>query len=355
MDHRPGAAGIPRGVRRVRSDDTDTHVHVHAFDTRNPLAERRTRQVMWLTAAMMVVEIVAGTLLGSMALLADGWHMSSHALALGVSAGAYYLARRHSDDPRFAFGTWKIEVLGGYTSAVFLLGVAGYMGIESLSRLLQPTAIRYDEAIFVAVLGLAVNIASAWLLASGRGGHEHVHTTGHEHGHTHGHAHGHDHAHAVQQQDERTVDPGGQSQHHHDLNLRSAYLHVVADAATSVFAIIALAGGKYFGVRWLDPVMGLAGTVLVGRWALGLLRDTGRVLLDAEMDAPVVAEAREVIAALPGSPRLHDLHVWRVGKGKYACIVSLGADAELRAEEVRAALSVHEELVHVTVEIERAR
>jgi len=305
-----------------------TPVHVHIFDTHNPLAERRTRQVMWLTAAMMVLEIVAGTLLGSMALLADGWHMSSHALALGVSAGAYWLARRHAGDPRFAFGTWKIEVLGGYTSAVFLLGVAAYMGIESVTRLLQPTEIHFDEAIPVAILGLAVNIVSAWLLSTG---------------HAHKHEHGHDHAH------------GADHHHHHDLNLRSAYLHVVADAATSVLAIIALAGGKYFGATWLDPVMGIVGTVLVGRWALGLLRDTGRVLLDAEMDAPVVAEVREVVAALPGAPRLHDLHVWRVGKGKYACIVSLGVDDELRAGEVREALAVHEELVHVTVEIEQPR
>lgn len=306
-----------------------TSVHVHIFDTHNPLAERRTRQVMWLTAAMMVLEIVAGTLLGSMALLADGWHMSSHALALGVSAGAYWLARRHAGDPRFAFGTWKIEVLGGYTSAVFLVGVAAYMGVESVTRLLQPTTIRFDEAIPVAILGLAVNVVSAWLLSTG-GSHSHSHS--HE---PHGHGHDHD--------------------HHHDLNLRSAYLHVVADAATSVLAIVALAGGKYFGATWLDPVMGIVGTVLVGRWAIGLLRDTGRVLLDAEMDAPVVAEVREVVAALPGAPRLHDLHVWRVGKGKYACIVSLGVDDELRAGEVREALSVHEELVHVTVEIEPPR
>jgi cation diffusion facilitator family transporter len=313
----------------------DTHVHVHVFDTADPLAERRTRQVMWLTAVMMVVEILAGTLLGSMALLADGWHMSSHALALGVSAGAYWLARRHAGDPRFAFGTWKIEVLGGYTSAVFLLGVAAYMGIESVARLLEPQPIHFNEAIAVATLGLGVNVLSAWLLSMGHGhqGHDH-----HHHGHAHGHADdGHQHHH-----------------HHHDLNLRSAYLHVVADAATSVLAILALVGGKYFGAAWLDPVMGLAGTVLVGRWALGLLRDTGRVLLDAEMDAPVVAEVREVVAALPGPPRLQDLHVWRVGKGKYACIVSLATDDDIQAEAVREALRVHEELVHVTVEIERA-
>jgi cation diffusion facilitator family transporter len=303
-------------------------MHSHIFDIRNPLAERRTRQVMWLTAVMMVVEIVAGTLLGSMALLADGWHMSSHALALGVSAGAYALARRHAHDPRFAFGTWKIEVLGGYTSAVFLLGVAAYMGIESVSRLLQPAPIRFDEAIPIAVLGLAVNVLSAWLLSTGAAGH----AQGHEH--ASGAAHRpHDH-------------------HHHDLNLRSAYLHVVADAVTSVLAIVALVGGKYFGASWLDPVMGIVGTILVGRWALGLLRDTGRVLLDAEMDAPVVAEVREVVASLAGAPELRDLHVWRVGKGKYACIVSLAASGQLHAADVRRALGVHDELVHVTVEIE---
>jgi cation diffusion facilitator family transporter len=317
------------------------HAHVHVFDTSNPMAERRTRQVMWLTLAMMFVEIAAGTVLGSMALLADGWHMSSHALALGVSAFAYSLARRHAHDPRFAFGTWKIEVLGGYTSAVFLLGVAAYMGIESVTRLLHPAPIRFDEAIPVAVLGLGVNVLSAWLLA---GGHDH----GHNHGH--GHAHG-EHDHVAESQATPAHAHGGHA--HHDLNLRSAYLHVVADAATSVLAIIALVGGKYLGAYWLDPVMGIVGTVLVGRWAIGLLRDTGRVLLDAEMDAPVVQEVRDVIAALPGTPQLRDLHVWRVGRGKYACIVHLGGGQEMHAAEVRDALAIHDELVHVTVEFER--
>ena len=303
---------------QMRDDDT----HSHVFDFSNPVAERRTRQVMWLTAVMMIVEIAAGTIFGSMALLADGWHMSSHALALGVSAVAYALARRMADDPRFAFGTWKIEVLGGYTSAVFLLGVATYMGIESIARLVRPTDIQFDEAIPVAILGLAVNVVSAWLLSTGEAAHGHDHA-GHEHGH----------------------------HHHHDLNLRSAYLHVVADAVTSILAIAALIGGKYLGATWLDPVMGLVGTVLVGRWALGLLRDTGRVLLDAEMDAPVVQEVREVVLGLPQPTTVRDLHVWRVGKGKYACILSLSTAAALDARAVRSALSVHEELVHVTVEL----
>lgn len=300
-------------------------LHDHVFDTRNPLAERRTRQVMWLTAVMMVVEIVAGTVLNSMALLADGWHMSSHALALGVSAGAYALSRRLAADRRFAFGTWKVEVLGGYTSAVFLMGVAGYMGVESITRLIHPSPIHFSEAIPIAAVGLLVNIVSAWLLSVG----------GHDHGHEH-----HDHATASAQD------------HHHDLNLRSAYVHVVADAATSVLAIVALTSGKCFGILWLDPVMGLAGTALVGSWAWSLLRDSGRVLLDAEMDAPVVEEVREVVAALSGDVVLRDLHVWRVGKGKYACIVSLTA-VDITPSHVREKLSVHEELVHVTVEVER--
>jgi cation diffusion facilitator family transporter len=302
-------------------------LHDHIFDTRNPLAERRTRQVMWLTAVMMVVEIVAGTVLNSMALLADGWHMSSHALALGVSAGAYALSRRLAADPRFAFGTWKIEVLGGYTSAVFLMGVAGYMGVESIARLIHPSPIEFNEAIPIAAVGLLVNIVSAWLLSVG----------GHDHEHEHDHRH---HA---------TASPQG---HHHDLNLRSAYVHVVADAATSVLAIVALTSGKYLGILWLDPVMGLAGTALVGSWAWSLLRASGRVLLDAEMDAPVVAEIRALVDALGEDVVLRDIHVWRVGKGKYACIVSLHAE-DLTASHVRARLSVHEELVHVTVEVDR--
>jgi cation diffusion facilitator family transporter len=226
-----------------------------------------------------------------------------------------------ANDPRFTFGTWKIEVLGGYTSAVFLMGVAAYMGVESINRLVTPTTIRFDEAIPVAVVGLVVNAVSAWLLSSGDSSHGHGHA-GHDHGH-----------------------------HHHDLNLRSAYLHVLADAVTSVLAIAALIGGKYFGASWLDPAMGLVGTFLVGRWAWGLLRDTGRVLLDAEMDAPIVEEVREVVLGLPQPTTVQDLHVWRVGRGRYACILSLATGAALDARAVRQALSVHVELTHITVEL----
>lgn len=295
--------------------------HSHVFDEGNPLAERYTRWAVVLTACMMVVEIAGGWFYNSMALLADGWHMSSHTLALGLSTLAYGAARRFANDHRFAFGTWKIEVLGGYTSATFLVGIAVLMLFQSVERLISPTPIHYDQAIAIAVVGLMVNLACAWLLKD-------------KHDHDHGHGHDHPHGH-----------------HHEDLNLRSAYLHVVADAATSVLAILALIGGKLWGADWLDPMMGIAGAALVGVWAYGLLRDSGRVLLDAEMDAPVTDEIREVIAASPIPAEITDLHVWRVGKGKYACILSLATSASATPEDFKRQLRIHEELVHVTVEI----
>lgn len=306
--------------------------HSHVFDEGNPLAERNTRWAVGLTAFMMVAEIAGGWIYNSMALLADGWHMSSHALALGLSVLAYGTARRLARDSRFTFGTWKIEVLGSYTSALFLVLVAGLMAYQSVERLLAPTAIHYDQAIAIAVVGLLVNLVCAWLL---RGGHDHDH---HHDAHEHAH-HGHEHP-----------APGG---HHHDLNLRAAYLHVVADAATSVLAILALFGGRLWGAAWLDPVMGLVGAVLVGTWAYGLLRDSSRVLLDAEMNAPVVAEIREAIAQGPVAAEISDLHVWRVGKGKYACILALETSEDAGPDSFKRDLSVHEELVHISVEVNR--
>jgi len=293
--------------------------HSHKFDEGNPLAEKNTLRVALLTAVMMVLEIGGGWYYNSMALLADGWHMSSHTVALGLSVLAYVCARKYAHDPRFSFGTWKIEVLGGYTSAIFLVMVAGLMVFQSIDRLISPTAIHYNQAISIAIIGLLVNIASAWLLKDG-----------HHHGHGHHHDHGHD---------------------HHDLNLRSAYIHVLTDAATSVLAIIALFGGKFWGASWLDPVMGLVGAVLVSIWAYSLLRDTGRVLLDAEMTAPVVEEIREVISESPIKAQISDLHVWRVGKGKYACILSLVTDAGMSPEYFKNQLRIHKELVHISIEI----
>ena len=296
----------------------------HDFGTGNTRAEKGTRIVLWITLVTMVVEITAGWWFNSMAVLADGWHMSSHALAIGLSVFAYAAARKYANDPRFAFGTWKIEVLGGYTSALFLIAVAALMVLGAVDRLLEPQPIRYAEALVVAVLGLAVNLGCAAILHRAGG-------DDHHHGHDHGHGHQHD-----------------------DLNLKAAYIHVITDALTSVLAIGALIGGWFYGWDWLDPACALVGAVLVALWAKNLLRDTGRVLLDREMDHPVVEEIREVIGELPPGTQITDLHVWRVGNGAYACAVSLLThDPALTPLAVRQALAIHEEIVHVTVEIHR--
>ena len=310
----------------MHTDKLSDWSHDHVFDAGSRAAERGTRLVMWITAAMMVVEIVAGWWFNSMALLADGWHMSSHAVAIGLSAFAYAAARRYARDPRFAFGTWKIEVLGGFASAIFLMGVAVLMVVGSVERILAPQPIHYQEAIVVAVLGLVVNVVCALIL--GRA-HDHHHHHDHEHGH--GHEHG------------------------HDLNLRSAYLHVLADAATSVLAIVALAGGWLYGWSWLDPVMGIVGATLVAVWAKGLIVATGKVLLDREMDDPVVAEIRAVVETGPdnGGTLITDLHVWRVGKAAYSCAISVVThDPALTPAQLRQRLAIHEEIVHSTIEIQ---
>lgn len=323
-----------RRMPAMHSHDLSEWRHEHVFDSGNAAAERGTRWVMWITLAMMAVEIAASWFYNSMALLADGFHMSSHAVAIGLSAYAYAAARRHANDPRYAFGTWKIEVLGGFASAVFLLVVVALMAWGSIERLIKPEPIHYPEAMAIAVLGLVVNLICAGILGQ-------AHDHGHHHGHHHGHGHDHDHH---------------QGHHHHDLNLKSAYLHVIADAATSVAAIAALAGGWWLGWAWLDPVMGLIGAVLVAVWARGLIAETSRVLLDREMDHPVVDEIREVIAERGAATHtlIADLHVWRVGRATYACAMSVVThDPALTPREVRDWLSVHEEIVHATIEIHR--
>lgn len=306
--------------------DVDSWRHPHLFDTGNSAAERGARLVMWITLVTMVGEIVAGLAFNSMALLADGWHMATHAFAIGLSAFAYAAARRYARDPRFAFGTWKIEILASFTSALFLLAVAGAMVWESVEHLLDPRPIRFVEAMVVAALGLAVNVVCALILGNAH------------------HHHDHDHDHAPHDHD-----------HDHDLNLKSAYVHVLADAATSILAILALAGGMWLGWAWLDPLMGIVGAVLISVWAWGLARAAGRVLLDCEMDHPVVAEVREAIEAHPqwaATTKIADLHVWRVGKGNFAVILGLVThDPGLRPEAVRGELARHAELVHVSVEI----
>ncbi|MEW6165750.1 MAG: CDF family Co(II)/Ni(II) efflux transporter DmeF [Pseudomonadota bacterium] len=282
-------------------------------------AERRTRWVVGLTFVAMLVELAAGWLTGSMALLADGWHMASHVGALGIAAWAYRFARRHAGDTRYTFGTGKVTALAGYSSALFLGAVALWMAWESVARLRAPVEIHYAEAMIVAVFGLAVNLASAWLLD-------------HDH-HDHDHAHGHDHV---------------------DHNLRAAYLHVLADALTSVLAIVALGGGLLFGWTYLDPVMGIVGALVVGRWAVGLARDSAGVLLDAEDHGHVAGEIRGIIATLPDH-EIADLHLWRIGPASRACILSLVSHAPLTLEAYRRQLSVIEGLDHVTIEINQCR
>ena len=319
----------------MHTSDLSAWGHTHQFDPGNRAGERGTRAVMWLTAAMMVLEIAAGWRYNSMALLADGFHMSSHAVAIGLSAFAYAAARRYAGDRRFAFGTWKIEILAGFASAIFLLVVVVLMVAGSIERLVSPAPIHYQQAILIAALGLAVNIASALILGTA-----HHHDEGDHQHHAHDAHHGHEHQHEP----------------HHDLNLKSAYVHVMADAATSVLAIVALAGGWLYGWAWLDPVTGIAGAVVVALWARRLLVDTGKVLLDREMDHPVVDEIRQAIAqdGKAGDTCIADLHVWRVGKSGYACAISLVThDRELTPAKVRGWLARHEEIVHATIEIQQ--
>src|SRR5690606_25053080 len=226
--------------------------HSHQFDEGNPLAQKKILLAIILTAVMMVFEILGGWIFNSMALLADGWHMSSHVLALGLAYAAYKAARHYADDPRFNMGTWRIEILTGYSSAILLLVVAGFMAFHSFERLFFPVEIHYNEAIPIAILGLLINLVCAWLLHDGSHAHSHDHSHHHEHGHSHG---------------------------QHDLNHQAAFMHVVADALTSVFAIIALFAGKYFGWDILDAILGIVGSVLVARWSIGLLKQTGKTLL----------------------------------------------------------------------------
>ena len=296
----------------------------HNFDDTNQKAKRNTLYATILTFVMMIAEITAGIIYNSMALLADGWHMSSHALALGLSFFAYAMATKYKNDIRFSFGTFKIEILGAYTSAILLLVVAFFMAFHSIERFLNPVDISYKEAIFVAIIGLVVNLVCAWLLKDDNTHHHHTHD---DHNHHH--------------------------EHHHDMNLKAAYLHVVADAMTSILAIIALSAGMFWGADWLDPVMGIVGSVLVFVWAIGLIKQSGKVLLDANMDNPVVAEIIEVIENSKVKATITDLHVWSVGKGKYSCILCLDVQDDIGADYFKKELEIHEELVHITIELNK--
>ena len=311
------------------SHDLSPWQHSHVFDAGNRSGEARTRWVLGLTLVTMVAEIATGWWSGSMALLADGWHMGTHALALGVAVVAYALARRHARDARFAFGTWKIEVLGSFASALVLALVALGIAAESLVRLWRSEPIAIETALGVAVVGLVVNLVSAWLLHGASD--EPQHTHGHDHDHEHGHAHHH---------------------HGHDLNLRAAYMHVLADALTSVLAIAALAGALWWGWWWLDPLVGVVGAVVILVWAAGLLRGSSAVLLDREMDHPLAQRIRADLES-DGDAKVADLHLWRVGRAQFAAVVCVVADVPLAPSAYRERLAVHAELVHVSVEVNR--
>lgn len=318
-----------------------THDHVFDQDRARP-GERRTLIIVVVTAVFMVVEIVAGLYYGSMALLADGLHMASHAAALGISVAAYVYARRHAGDRRFSFGTGKVNSLAAFASAILLAGFAALMAVESTERLFNPVSISFDQAIVVAVIGLLVNGGSAWLLASTphhHHGHEHGHD-GHEHNHNHNHNHDHQHQDA----------PASELQQDH--NLRAAYLHVLADALTSLLAIVALLAGKYAGAAWLDPVMGIVGAGLVAYWSWGLLRVSAAVLLDLQADDSVIGKLREALLVDKGD-RIADLHVRRIGQGQLAAEVVIVTDHDRSPSYYKALIPEVLGVVHVTIEVQR--
>ena len=293
----------------------------HGYGLEQKVAgERRTGQVVILTLVMMVIEIAAGTYVGSMALLADGWHMGTHAAALGITLFAYIYARRHCNNPQYTFGTGKVSALGGFASAVTLAMVGLWVIVESAERLAQPVTIRFDEAIAVAVLGLIVNLVSAWLL----GGH-------HDHHHHHG--------------------PSNDHHHHHDHNLRAAYLHVLADALTSVLAIAALIAGRQLGWTWMDPAMGVVGGLIICQWSVALVRQTSRVLLDAEVPLDSVDAIRGSIEA-DADNQVVDLHVWRIGPEHLAAILTIVTHNPRPPSHYKALLNRFKELKHVTVEVQ---
>ena len=295
----------------------DRWQHSHRFNVDDGHAERNTRRVILLTLAMMIIEITAGYIYGSMALLADGWHMGTHAAALGITAFAYYFARKNAENPNYSFGTGKVGVLGGFGSAVVLAVIAVLMGVESVGRLFSPVTIRFNEAIAVAVIGLAVNLISAYLL---RGQHQHSHD--HDAGHN----------------------------HHHDHNLRAAYLHVLADALTSLLAIAALITGKAFGWIWMDPVMGIVGALIISRWSYGLLVDTSKVLLDRDVNVNAVKEIQSIVES-DSDNRVTDLHVWRVGSHHLSAIISIVTHYPKPPEHYKKLLAGYDEMAHLTVEV----
>jgi cation diffusion facilitator family transporter len=329
--------------------------HDHVFlGEGHERAERRTWAVIVLCSVMMVAEIVGGALFGSLALIADGLHMSTHAGALLLAALAYTYARKYANDSRFTFGTGKFGDLAGFSSAIVLAMIALLIGYEAVERLLNPIPISFNEAIPIAVLGLVVNIASAWLLSGG-----------HDHDHSHGHAHHHDHAHdeearqarelAFEEHDhDHTHDhlhDHGHGAHHRDNNMRAAIVHVLADAAVSVLVIVGLVSARAFGWLWMDPLAGLIGACVIASWSYGLIRDTGAILLDMNPDRGMANRLREAIEN--EGDMLADLHLWRLGPGHLGAIVSVITSKGREADFYRARLARFKSLSHLTVEVAR--
>ncbi len=303
---------------------TSPYTHTHTFGQDEVRAgERKTLLVIAITATMMVVEIITGSLFGSLALLADGIHMASHTAALLIAAVAYIYARRNAGSQHYSFGTGKVNALAGFSSAIILAIFALSMVWESIQRFISPVEIEFNQAILVAAIGLVVNVACALILNSG--------------GHSHDHDHDHEHHHHS----------------HEDHNLRSAYLHVIADALTSVLAIFALLGGKYFNLVWMDPLMGIVGAVMVSRWAFGLMRDTSRVLLDRQVSADLQAKIVQAIEDGRGD-RVSDLHIWAIGPGIYAAILAVVSAQPRSPQAYKALLPEHLGIVHASVEVHHA-
>lgn len=304
------------------SSDYQTDLrHDHSFgQDKKRSGENRTLIVILLTAVMMVIEIVAGLAFGSMALLADGLHMASHAAALSISAFAYYFARKRAHDRSFSFGTGKVNSLGGYTGAILLVIFALLMVSESIHRLIVPVEISFNQAIGVAILGLIVNGASVFIL-----GHE-----DHHHGHTHDH---------------------GVESHTQDHNLRAAYLHVLADTLTSLLAIVALLAAKYYGWIWMDPIMGIVGAVLITKWSMGLLKQTSSVLLDQQGPDHLVDSVISRIKSLPCKTEIIDLHVWSIGPNIYSAAITIVADNENSVRMFKSEMHTLTEIVHSTIEV----
>lgn len=322
--------------------------HHHQFSSLHNKGEKRTLYVLILTVTAMVVEIVAGTIYGSMALLADGWHMGTHAAAFCITLFTYRYARKHAGSDKFSFGTGKVSVLGGYTSAIVLGVVALLMMAESINRLFNPQNIQFNEAIMVAFIGLAVNVVSMFLLGDHHHGHDHSHGHAHSDSHSHHHSHQHSHNHSRDETAQAEHQHDHQHKPHHDHNLRAAYLHVLADALTSVLAIVALIFGKFYGWNWLDAVMGMVGAVVICKWTLGLLKQTSPVLLDENIDQHY---RQAITQALQPFASIKDMHIWKISGDHYSAAIILESHVDKSIAEYKQLLANFDKINHLTLEV----